>query len=69
MKIGTIIKVVKSNGYEDQADISNLIGKEFKVIGHWKQKDNNWWNEGDIIIDTITDGHYMINSTEYEVVK
>ena len=69
MKIGTKIKVIKSNPMYNQESINDLVGKEYKVTAHWKQKTNILYN-GEIEINSPEFGGMIIlNSSEYEVIE
>lgn len=71
MKIGTMVKIVLSNPNQDkQEGIEKIIGKEFKVTAHWKQKHNQEnYNTGEIQVYSEEFGGYInLNEDEYKQV-
>ena len=70
IKIGTKVKIIKSIPKADQTeqDVNNkIVGLEGEVIQHWKQKDNDYWDKGQIQISIIAIGTVILNNGEYEV--
>jgi len=61
MKIGSIVEItVNSNGFK---------GVEGEVISHWKQRENEDWDKGQIQISIIAIGTRILNKGEYKVIK
>lgn len=57
MKIGQTIKVVNSNpADEHQSGISEILNKEFQVVGHWKEKENR---------EVFADGEIQVHAEEF----
>ena len=68
IKLGSIIKVVGSFPTEEQDGIEKYIGREYKVLGHWKQKDTDLL-KGEIRVSLDGKYEYILNNKEYVIVE